>query len=254
VTAWLAVLLERFAVGGFSAAIFAEPAAAAGYPSGSTVIVRNFPSPEDDGPAPSKSDYSNRDEVALYAGDITYTRGAIEMVQAMGRLPAGTNARLTLVGRINSPGLEEEMSKLEGWSSVDFTGRVEYADLKAYWGRARIGLAVLHPTRQYLHSVPTKLFEYMAAGLPVIASDFDTWRPYVVPFDCGILVDPRDVDQIAEAIGSLLSDPDEAWSMGQRGRKAVEERFNWNSEGARLVALYNDLLGAPNPGAPTQAR
>lgn len=255
VAAWLAVLLERVAVGSFSAAIFAEPAAAAGYPSRSTVTVRNFPSPEDDGPPPpSKSDYTTRDEIALYTGDITYTRGAIEMVQAMGRLPASTSARLALVGRINSPGLKEEMSKLAGWTSVDFAGRVEYADLKGYWARARLGLAVLHPTRQYLHSVPTKLFEYMAAGLPIVISDFETWRPYVVPYDCGILVDPRDVDQIAEAIASLSSNPDEAWAMGQRGRKAIEERFNWSSEGARLVALYTDLLGAPSPGASPQTR
>jgi glycosyltransferase involved in cell wall biosynthesis len=240
VAATLVGRLERLAVRVFSASIFGEPAAAVG---SRFTVIRNFPDLDDEGPPPSRDDYVARDPIALYMGDITHTRGAIEMVRAMARLPIDQGARLDLVGRINIPGLEDQLRALDGWARVDLTGWIEYAELTSHKARARLGLALLHPTRQYVNSVPTKLFEYMAVGLPLIASDFEAWRPYVMPFECGILVDPRDVDQIADAIASILSQPEESWAMGSRGRKAVEERFNWSSEGARLVALYDRLLG-----------
>ena len=238
----LVALLERLAVRVFSATIFGEPGAAAAHGSLHT-IIRNFPVLDDYEPPPARDDYIARDAIAMYTGDITHTRGAVEMVRAVGRVSDKLNVRLDLVGRISIPGLREELQTLDGWGRVEYTDWIKPAGLPRFWTRARLGLAVLHPTRQYVHSVPTKLFEYMAIGLPLIASDFETWRSYVEPFECGILVDPRDVDQIVEAITWMISNPEASWEMGRRGRLAIEEKFNWSSEGARLVALYDELLG-----------
>ena len=81
----------------------------------------------------------------------------------------------------------------------------------------------------------------MAAGLPVVASDFPLWHRIVKSAGCGLLVDPLKPDNIAEAIGYLLSRPAEAEAMGRRGQAAVRDRYHWSGEGARLVDLYRRL-------------
>jgi hypothetical protein len=106
----------------------------------------------------------------------------------------------------------------------------------------RVGLVILHPNINYVQSQPVKLFEYMAAGLPVIASDFPLWREIIDGAKCGLLVDPFDVKGIAEAITWLLEHPHEAELMGKRGQEAVYQKFNWNTEADKLIACYNELI------------
>ena len=105
-----------------------------------------------------------------------------------------------------------------------------------------VGLVVLHPTRNYLDALPVKMFEYMAAGLPVIASDFPLWRKIIDGAGCGLLVDPLDPQAIAEAIDWVLAHPEEAEAMGRRGREAVEAIYNWERESETLVNLYKQFL------------
>jgi glycosyltransferase involved in cell wall biosynthesis len=109
-------------------------------------------------------------------------------------------------------------------------------------GQARAGLVLLHPTNNYQVIRPNKLYEYMAAGLPVIASDFPRWREVVEPANCGLLVDPLDTAVIARAVEYLLTHPDEAAAMGERGRKAVMAHYNWQMEHRKLLAGYEGLF------------
>jgi glycosyltransferase involved in cell wall biosynthesis len=86
------------------------------------------------------------------------------------------------------------------------------------------------------------LFEYMAAGLPVIASNFPLWKEIVTGIGCGVLVDPLKPTEIADAIEYLLTHPAEAEQMGIRGREAVERKFNWECEQHKLLQFYESLL------------
>ena len=107
--------------------------------------------------------------------------------------------------------------------------------------RARCGIILDHPIDNYLDSYSTKMFEYMACGLPVVCSDFPLWERLVGDADCGVVVDPLDPPAVAAAIEQLWKDPDEARRLGENGRRAVLDRFNWEAEFVKLEALYRQV-------------
>ena len=107
-----------------------------------------------------------------------------------------------------------------------------------------VGLALFHPMPNHLESQPTKIFEYMAAGKPFIASDFESWRNLLGRFECGLFVDPMNVSEIQDAMRKLTEDPCLAHEMGMRGRSAMLERFTFETEAGTLVSLTRDLLGS----------
>lgn len=89
--------------------------------------------------------------------------------------------------------------------------------------------------------MPTKLFDYLHLGLPVIASDFLEIRKVVSEADCGILVDPTDIDAIVGAVSYLIDNSDEARRMGDNGRPAVEEQYNWERIEGDLLEVYSAM-------------
>jgi glycosyltransferase involved in cell wall biosynthesis len=224
----------------FDAIVAATPKIAERFPARRTVIVQNLP-------YLSEFDACGRGEivsppVVAYVGGIEALRGIREMVAAMAILPASLGAKMVLVGEFDPPGLEAEMRQCPGWSRADFLGRQGREEVVGILQAARAGLLLFQPAPNHAYSQPTKLFEYMAAAIPVIASDFPRWREIIGESRCGLLVDAADPSRIAAAIEWVLTHPAEAAAMGQRGREAVLSRYNWRSEGDKLLALYARLL------------
>jgi glycosyltransferase involved in cell wall biosynthesis len=104
---------------------------------------------------------------------------------------------------------------------------------------------LFHPEPNHLEAMPQKIFEYMGAALPLIASDFPLWRRILGTTGCALFVDPQDPQAIADAIEFILRHPDEAEKMGRRGQAAVLEHYNWDTEAEKLVNLYSGLLTPP---------
>jgi glycosyltransferase involved in cell wall biosynthesis len=234
-------VLERLAARTLSAVVAAEPEPARRFPTGRVAVVQNFVSVTEL-PSVALRPYEGRDPLVVYVGSISRHRGAVEMVAAMDRLPATLPGRLALGGTCAYPELVEELRTMPGSERVDQLGWLERDQVWDLMGRATVGVVLLHPIDKYTSGAQSvKLYEYMAAGLPVVASDFAVMRD-VLGDDCGILVDPLDVDAVAEAIGWLLSHPAEAAAMGERGRQRVLERFTWEGQARRLVDLYGELL------------
>lgn len=238
---WLMSVLEWWGGHLFSAIVAATPTIAARFPAGKTVVVQNFPilselSKETTIPYPERPPYF------VYIGNITRVRGIGEMLHGLALLPSGHAARLQLAGDFSPVGLREEMAALPGWSRTDYLGWVDRSAAATLLGKARAGLVLLHPIENYPDAYPVKMFEYMSAGLPVIASDFPLWRSIVDDSSCGLLVDPMDPEAIAAAMRRILEHPREAEAMGLRGRKAVETRYNWDNERKILLDLYASLL------------
>lgn len=86
------------------------------------------------------------------------------------------------------------------------------------------------------------MFEYMSAGIAVIASDFPLWREIIEGNDCGLCVNPLDPQAIAAAIDTLAQDPERARKMGQNGQCAMQKHYNWGIEERKLLQLYRTIL------------
>lgn len=232
--------------------VAATPAIAAMFPPERTTTVCNFPlSEEFSGVAPATSRGDSPDARTripsrtnsrfIFIGGISAIRGAREMVQAMSLLPQEADARLLLVGEFQPPELQSELVRLPGWSRVDVLPWQPREQLAALLANSFAGLVPFHPGRNHTEALPNKIFEYMAAGLPAIASDFPLWRGLIAADQAGILIDPLKPASIAEAMSALLVDPARAATMGQAGTTLVRTRYNWEAESAKLVDLYATL-------------
>src|SRR5262249_8316047 len=142
------------------------------------------------------------------------------------------------------PQLQADIEAIPGWECVEYHGWLDRKAVGDLRSKVFGGLRILAPTPIYIETSSNTLFEYMAAGLPVIVSDFPEWRDMIDRHGCGLLVDPTKPAAVADAMNWLLSHPEEAEEMGRAGRAAVMSEFNWLSEERRLLALYDRILGS----------
>lgn len=179
-----------------------------------------------------------------YIGGVTKQRGAIVALEAIRQLRTeGIDLEFECIGPVSKEVVDHELyvsSQQEGWGR--FPGRLPAAVGWDRIGGCVCGLAILGPSPNYVESLPTKVLEYMALGLPVILSDFPLYRGVVEEAGCGLVVDPIDSHAVAGAIRWLLKHPDEAAQMGRRGLEAVRARYSWSAEAERLGAFYRDQL------------
>ncbi len=249
----LARALERVSARRFDAVVAATPFIGGLFEpyARRVVVVSNYPWTDElhDPEGARRGDWSTRDR-ALYVGGISELRGARELVEAA----AASGTRVLLAGRWFTQAERDRVRALPGYAYVDELGYVERAGLRPLFARSFVGVCALHATPNHVNAQPIKLFEYMAAGLPVVASAFPLWRSIVEGAGCGLLVDPTKPAEIADAIRWLREHPGQAQEMGRRGRDAVLARFNWEHESAVLVALYDELgVGRSAPDADAAA-
>lgn len=178
-----------------------------------------------------------KENSVCYVGGITYVRGIKEMVSA---LPL-CDANLLLAGNFLDNCNEEEIKELEGWNKVVELGYVDRTAIQTILQKSKAGLVVLHPIRNYIDSLPIKMFEYMSSGLPVISSNFPLWKQIINDAKCGICIDPLNPKEIAEAIQWIIDNPEEARKMGENGKRMVRTKYNWEAEELKLVAFYHSL-------------
>jgi len=202
-----------------------------------SVDINNFPLL---GELDAQVSWADKAGEVCYVGGIGRIRGIAEVVQAMSLVQSGV--RLNLCGLFFEPVVEQACKAMPGWLAVNEQGFVDRAGVRQVLGRSVAGLVTLHPVINYLDALPVKMFEYMAAGIPVIASDFPMWREIVLGNQCGLCVNPMDPAAIANAIDFLVQHPDEARQMGENGRRAVHERYNWSVEEAKLINFYKNVL------------
>lgn len=229
-------VLEWLAGHAFDAIIIAEPVLAKYYPVSKTFLIRNFPSllQFDHEPEP----FGSRKNNAVYIGLLSEVRGLFEMLEASTKAKKLIAFNFVLGGKFSPQELSKRASKFE----VDFREWVGYDDLITLLGDSKIGLILPHPIPRYLTNYPVKLFEYMAAGMAIVGPNLGETYKFLDEGRAGIAVNPMDTDQIAKAIIWLFENQEEAELMGKRGRKLIEEKYNWEWESKNLLKLYGSFF------------
>lgn len=232
-------LLERMAAAVFDGIVAATPSIGERFPAHKTAVVQNFPrlAAADDRPEGSAD---GRTYAFAYTGGLAAVQGLREIAATAALLPPDLGDAV-VAGWFDNDDLEREVLASEGWKRVEFLGRVTPNEVLEAIVSAHCGLVIDHPISNYLESYSTKMFEYMACGVPVICSDFPLWVQLVGDAECGVTVNPMDPHAVVKAVEALCRDPEEARRLGENGRKAIRERYNWENEFAKLDNLYRRL-------------
>lgn len=201
----------------------------------SVVEVRNSPILPEQFSVPT---YSNK--AIAFAGGISKQWNHHIVIEALKNIPG---CRYILVGQDNS--YRKSLEDLPAWNQVDYKGKKSHEEVMKILSECRIGVALLSPGNNTAWKTGTlgntKIFEEMIAGLPIICTDFTLWKEFVEEYQCGICVNPEDVQSVESVIIQLLSNPELCRSMGINGQRAIKEKFNWNIEKEKLFELYRRI-------------
>jgi len=232
---WLFSKLEMMATRRFAAAIVAEPYAMKRFTLPHAVLIRNyFPL----FPDRARRTFDGRRPLRLiYVGSLTKMRGVSSLVEALNYIK--TPAELLLVGKFHSEDFKRQA--LTGRPNVKYLGWVPLDRVFDYLHDADIGMNCVLPAPSHDEMLGTKVFDYMAARLPIITSNFSVWPEMIEQAGCGVCVDPTDVKAIARAVDELARNPKRLASMGDIGRRLFEEEYNWSIEEEKLFDLYSRL-------------
>lgn len=205
----------------------------------------NFPEINKDYNLPLE-DYLKREDRMLYFGIIySYSKQEI-ILQALKELP---NVKYLVAGVFMGNELDTYKSmivNMQEWKDVEFIEGFKHEELVGFIGRSTISNVVrdfsVYPMEKSGSFGIIKVFESMEAALPIICSDMPIYRDIMKDYKCGILVDPLNKNQIKEAIEYLVTHKEEAWHMGQEGRRAVIEKYSWDALSVKYLKIVNRLM------------
>ncbi len=210
--------------------------------SGKAVVLRNFPPKEIIKKVTVKKEEKKKNQIILiYAGMLSEDRGIKQMVEAIYYLEE--YSRLVLIGKFVYPDFEEEVKKIAD-KRVEFIGQIPYEKVFEYLINADIGMILFHPTPNNIAAAcgrNNKTYEYMSAGLPIIAPNIPGWKEMIEDGGYGIVVDPQDPEDIAGGIKRLIENSELRINMGKRNEESFLKEFNWDREKGVLLKVYKDL-------------
>lgn len=234
---WASHVAEKASSWFFDGVVTVSDTFASRFPAKKTAVVRNYPVVTQAGKSPNPQE---KPRLVVFTGGMTRTRCAVEMVRAMEYLK-GMDLKLVFAGAAR-PDVLAEAEKLPAWERVENMGMLPREGVDDLLSRASVGLLMNYPRADYVEISSNKLYEYMLAGLPVVTASIPSWKRTVEEVGCGVVVDPLNPEDIASGIRRVLSDPEEAVRMGERGRQAALTRFTWASEAKTLADLYRRML------------
>ena len=213
--------------------------------------ILNYFRPPDAAPIAPKTLDEGRFEL-LYAGVQGEARGLGTLLEVAAHIRrAGLPWRLTLAGvcyvareRHRAEGRIADVGvvlRRAGWAQY-----LPWDAMTPFFREAHVGLALLAPHPNYLETIPTKFYEYLHYGLPILCSDFPAWRAFVERHGCGAVVAPDDVGAVVAVLKRWASDPATYARLSAAALQAAP-RYRWARMEARLLDLYERLLHRPSP-------
>lgn len=246
-------IFERIATLFCSQIVAATPEISKNFPSSKTTVVQNYPRLEELNTADPEP-FEVRPANFFYVGGISRVRAFREPIQALSVINKNLEknrdkddiATLSICGSFRPESLMSEAQSLCGWEYVKFNGWCDRDQVKKELSQSIGGVVLFYNAPNNINSQPNKLFEYMAGGIPVIASNFPRWREIVETHNCGIVVDPENTDEVARAMETLMDDREKAQKIGDNGRRSVKQEFNWEAESKKLQNVYTMIYHGGN--------
>ncbi len=199
-----------------------------------SVMVTNYPIID-----VSEEIARNPYKAICFAGGITEQYNHHKILMAIEDIE---NIKYLLAGNPDNQYLKK-LKTLPAWEKVEYKGMISHSEVKKLYSQSIAGMAIHYSTQAKEQGSlgVIKLFEFMEAKLPVICSDYKLWKEIVEKYNCGICVDVNNVVEIKNAINYIINNPEEARVMGENGRKAVIEKYNWKTQEEILLRLYKKL-------------
>lgn len=212
-------------------------------------LIANYFKPPDGVPAPETSRPSLKALRLVYGGVLSEERGLFNLLDLAHRIKReGKGWKVHLSGVCYREGVRrraEEYIRAKGLEgTVERTGwkaYVPWPELLAGYENAHVGLALWEPHADLVQKIPTKFYEYLHYGLPILCSDFPLWRRFVEAHECGAVVPPKDARAALRVLKAWSENPAQYRRLAQNAREAAEA-YRWAEMGERLVALYRRLL------------
>ncbi|MBC1796722.1 glycosyltransferase family 4 protein [Listeria booriae] len=239
---WCYMKLERYLIQSCDGVVFAEETYKEDYTFLQVpyVDVYNFPKVD------SKKEIRTPPDVftMVYIGSISHVRGSMTMLHLAKDLhDIGQKFKLIIIGTGQAHFIREmsdfiKQQNLEG--SVILEGAVDFKDAFPIIQTADLGLSFLAPIPNFIGGKTTKCFEYMAAGIPFITSDFII-NDIIAEEQCAYQVNVENRQAILEQVLHVMNHPAEAKQKGENGQAAFRDRYNWEQEERKLHQLLNHL-------------
>lgn len=233
--------VERYLMKSVDAVIFAEKSYRENYPTESftKIDILNYPITP-----PVHNVKKNKIFTMIYVGGLTEQRGLFNMLNLAATLKEKgvSDFQLKLIGPVLTAEtkIKNFVRKKHLEEHVVQFDRLPYTEIWQHYHTSHLGLCLLHPTPNNLNSRSTKLFEYMAAGLPVLASDFSSFIEMMTTHKSGYTADPFDSSLLADLVCQVKNNPELAEQLGKNGEKAFFENYSWHGEAEKLMALYDE--------------
>jgi glycosyltransferase involved in cell wall biosynthesis len=191
---------------------------------------------------PGKRDSANEIVVGRI-GSIYKNNGVEEMIEVFKRMKKSfPELRLLLAGKVFEEFREEfELLIAPVRDAIQVTGEFSPADLPGLYKRIDISVQLSRRTDWFKDITPTKFFETLANGVPVITSEIGDLKEIVDEYDCGVVVDETDLDSIFFGIKKLVDSSELRREMAENGWRAVQERYNWDLMDKKLIDVYQKI-------------
>jgi glycosyltransferase involved in cell wall biosynthesis len=212
--------------------------------NGRAAVIYNYTSLQPDTIRPA----NEKKYDAIYCGQINTVRGGMEIAQAVIMAKQVIpGIKVLLLGPVPDAQYKKELlgviSKNNLQDNLILYGNVPYREIDSFYQDSRIGLGIFMPVSIFYYGIQIKTFEYMAFGLPVICSNFGTIDHIIRETASGISVNPRSPQEISNALVTLLTDKELFSTCSENGMKAVRTKYNWRTEEAKLLGIYDQLPG-----------
>lgn len=208
------------------------------------IIIKNYPSVD---LCNLRSTPKNQNNWTLvYIGGIERIRGIKEIIQSLKILNTNNKVKLKLIGSFTERDFEEEVRNMPEWTMVEYLGKLNLELVYEELLNCDIGLVCLYNIPRFRTSIPVKLFEYLAFGLPVIAANFPSWKVIIEDNICGICIDIIEPNIIADAVCKVIQNPVTFRTMRKNAISNIRKKYNWENEQEKLIRIYSKLMSSLN--------